>query len=90
MAISKDLVDVLCCPVTKERVRLANAEELQGLNAAIKAGTLTHMDGSKVEETLEEALITNDGARIYKIIEGIPIMLKDKAIPAGELSVSKS
>lgn len=90
MAVSKDLVDILCCPVTKTPVRLASAEELQSLNEAIRAGTLKHADGSKVDAALEEALITEDGVSIYKVIESIPIMLKDQAIPASQLSVSKS
>lgn len=86
MAVSKDLVDILCCPLTKTPVRLMNAEELEKLNAAIRAGTLVQADGAKVTETMEEALITEDGVRIYKVKESIPIMLKDQAIDASQLA----
>ncbi|MDZ7640129.1 MAG: Trm112 family protein [Bryobacterales bacterium] len=86
MPLSKDLVDILCCPVTKVPVRLMDAGEIEKLNAAIRAGSLSHEDRSKVTESMEEALITEDGARIYKVKEGIPIMLKDQAIDAAQLA----
>lgn len=85
MPVSKDLVDILCCPLTKVPVRLMNAGELAKLNAAIQAGSLAQADGAKVTEAMEEALITEDGARIYKVKESIPIMLKDQAIDAAQL-----
>lgn len=85
MPVSKDLVDILCCPLTKVPVRLMTAEELAKLNAAIQAGSLVQVDGAKVTETMDEALITEDGARIYKVKESIPIMLKDQAIDAAQL-----
>lgn len=87
MAVSKDLVDILCCPVTKVPVRLATPGELAAINAAIGAGSARHSDGSAVESPLEEALITEDGASIYKVVESIPIMLKDQAIPGAALNL---
>lgn len=86
MAVSKDLVDILCCPVTKVPVRLMTEDELKKLNSKIGDGSLIQIDGAKVTETMEEALITEDGARIYKIKESIPIMLKDQAIDASQLA----
>lgn len=85
MPVSKDLVDILCCPLTKVPVRLMTADELAKLNAAIQRGSLVQVDGAKVTETMDEALITEDGARIYKVKESIPIMLKDQAIDAAQL-----
>ena len=86
MPVSKDLVDILCCPLTKVPVRLMTAEELEKLNTAVKGGQLKQDDGVTVEEALEEALITEDGERIYKVKESIPIMLKDQAIAARQLA----
>lgn len=88
MAVSKDLVDILCCPVTKVPVRLMTDDELKRLNSMIGAGGLTQVDGAKVAETMEEALITEDGARIYQVRESIPIMLKDQAIDAAQLALN--
>lgn len=86
MAVSKDLVDILCCPLTKVPVRLMTEDELKKLNEAVGAGRLKQADGATVTETMEEALITEDGVRIYKVKESIPIMLKDQAIDASQLA----
>ena len=43
-------------------------------------------DGGPVEETMEEALITEDGKTLYTVKKGIPIMLAEKAIPTESLS----
>ncbi|MCU0229263.1 MAG: hypothetical protein MUF01_16660 [Bryobacterales bacterium] len=87
MPVSKDLVDILCCPVTKTPVRLATPEELATLNAAIALGKVKHADGSTVDAALEEALITEDKASVYKVLDSIPIMLKEQAIPLAELAL---
>ncbi len=87
MPVSKELVDILCCPVTKVPVRMATAEELAALNAAITSGEAKHADGSKVEAALEEALITEDKASVYKVLDSIPIMLKEQAIPLAGISL---
>jgi uncharacterized protein len=81
MPVSKELVDILCCPVTKVPVRLATAGELAAINAAIGAGSAKHADGSALEAALEEVLITEDGVSAYKVLDSIPIMLKEQAIP---------
>lgn len=78
--IDRKLVEILRCPETRQPVALAPRDQLRALNAAIAAGELKHADGRKVEEDLKAALVTADGARIYPVRDGIPIMLTDEAI----------
>jgi uncharacterized protein len=81
--IDRKLVEILRCPVSREPVTVAPKDRLRELNAAIEAGKLQHADGRKVESPLEAALITADGARIYPVRDGIPMMLADEAILGG-------
>lgn len=83
--IDRKLVEILRCPVSREAVHVASRDRLRQLNEAIEAGELQHADGRKVEAPLAEALETDDGARVYPVRDGIPIMLADEAItPAAE------
>lgn len=85
MPIKEDLLEILCCPLTKTPVRVLEAAGVAAVNARIEAGQVKYENGNAVEEPLEEALITTDGARIYAIKDGIPIMLVDESIPAAQL-----
>jgi uncharacterized protein YbaR (Trm112 family) len=78
--IKEELLEILCCPVTKDPVKLLPEDKLARLNEFIVGGTIKHVDGSKVEQPLEEALITSDGKTIYRIDAGIPVMLADLGI----------
>lgn len=82
MSVDKKLLDILCCPVTKQPVRPLEAEALKRLNAQIEQGQVRQMDDTPVEAPLREALITENGQRIYPVEDGIPIMLEERAIPA--------
>ena len=83
MAISQELLDILCCPATKAPVVMLSEEQLAKVNEKIAAGGVKRTDGEAVEEPLQEGLITEDGKTIYRITDDIPIMLIDESIPAG-------
>ena len=81
MPISPDLLEILCCPRTKVPVQMLSAEQLAALNSRIEAGEAKYHDGSIIEKTLEEGLVTEDGETAYRIDDGIPIMLVEQGIP---------
>ena len=85
MALDRKLLDVLCCPISKLPVTPLKGDRLKRLNQAIEAGEARYQDGEPVTETLEEALITENAARVYRVDDGIPIMLEDRAIPVEDL-----
>jgi len=78
--IDPKLVAIMRCPVSRETLSILPKDRLRQLNAAIEAGEVKHADGRKVEAPLDEALETEDGARVYPVRDGIPIMLADEAI----------
>lgn len=78
--MDRKLLDILCCPTTKQPLALLNKAELAALNQAIAAGGLKRVDGSVQAEAIKEGLITRDHKSIYRIDDGIPVLLSDEGI----------
>ncbi len=79
--VDQELLDMLCCPETKEDVALAEAGVIAELNRRIEAGKLKNRGGEAVKEKLDGGLVRADRKYLYPIREDIPIMLIDEAIP---------
>jgi uncharacterized protein YbaR (Trm112 family) len=78
--MDRKLLDILCCPASKQPLALLNKAELRALNEAVAAGGLARVDGSLQSEPLKEGLITRDHQTIYRIEDGIPVLLADEGI----------
>lgn len=85
MPIDKRLLEILVCPVTKVPVRPLSKDELGILNREVAQGGVHYVDGSAVQESLEEALITSDRKTVYRVDGGIPVMLEEQGIPAAQV-----
>lgn len=84
--MDKRLLDILCCPVSKTPVRLLSKRELDALNGAIAAGKVDSVAGIAVRERIAEALITTDRKVIYRVEDGIPVMLPEEGIGTLQLT----
>ena len=84
--IDQELLKILCCPKTKVPVEPLPADKLAALNEQISQGKIKSADGNKVGTALAEGLITEDGATIYRVDDGIPIMLIDEGIAADQMT----
>ena len=79
--ISKELLDMLVCPETKEAVALAEDALIRKINDRITGGELKNRGGQPVKEKIDHGLVRQDNRYLYPIREDIPIMLIDEAIP---------
>ena len=86
MSVDPKLLEILVCPITKVSVRMLGKQKLAALNQAIAEGGVKHMDGAVVDAPLDEALVTSDGRTVYRVDDGIPVMLEDLAIPTEQLA----
>lgn len=83
--MDKRLLAILRCPVSYKELSLANGAMLKKINAAIDAGTLGNRDGRVLDETLSEALVTDDGKVMYPVANGIPVLLEGESISLEQL-----
>jgi len=83
--MDKKLLSILCCPVTHKGLSLVRADQLAAINAAIGNGKLTNRDGTLLENSLKEALVTDDGKTLYPIDDGIPVLLEGEGVALDQL-----
>ncbi len=80
MPVNPELLEILVCPETQQRVELASDEILAGLNEEIEAKRLRKRGGGRVTSPISEGLVRDDGRFLYVIDDGIPVMLIEESI----------
>ena len=80
MPVNGKLLEILCCPVSKTPLAMLGRQKLDKLNDAIRSGEALFVDGEKVKDPLQEALITEDGKVVYPVQDDIPVLLEEKGI----------
>jgi uncharacterized protein YbaR (Trm112 family) len=79
--VDQKLLDILCCPETKQDLSIVGADVIKKINDKIKAGQVKNRGGEIVKEPIDAGLLREDKKYLYPIREDIPIMLIDEAIP---------
>jgi uncharacterized protein YbaR (Trm112 family) len=83
--MDRKLLDLLVCPVTRQPLALLDSRGLQAVNAAIAAGDVLRGDGSALQDALHEALVTRDRKTLYRLDDGIPVLLAEEAIATAQV-----
>ncbi|MGJ4730382.1 Trm112 family protein [Luteimonas sp. SDU101] len=84
--MDRKLLDLLVCPASRQPLALLDPGSLAALNAAAAAGTLQRADTSAQSAPLREALVTHDRKLVYRIDDGIPVLLAEEAIPTAQIA----
>ncbi len=72
---------MLVCPEDHSPLRLASVDLIAKLNRAVGSGTLCNKAGARIDRRLDGGLVRADRTLLYPIIDDIPMMLVDEAIP---------
>ncbi len=80
--MDRKLLDLLVCPATRQPLALLDKPGLEALNRAIAAGGVQRADDTPQTEPVREALITRDRKTLYRVDDGIPVLLIEEAIAA--------
>ena len=84
--MDRKLLDLLVCPASRQPLLPLDARGLQSLNAAIEAGGIVRGDGAMQTQPLREALVTRDRKQVFRVDDGIPVLLADEAIATTQLA----
>lgn len=83
--MDRKLLDILVCPATRQPLSLLDRAGLDALNRAVESGALRRTDDGPQAEPLREALVTRDRKRVYRIDDGIPVLLVEEGIPTAQV-----
>jgi len=84
--LDRELLASLVCPESHQPLDVADDALLRKLNAAVAAGKIRNRAGRAVQESIHAGLVRADRAYIYTVIDDIPVLLVDEAIPLAELA----
>ena len=84
--MDRKLLDILACPATRQPLALLEPAGLDAINRAIASGAVDRAGGEAQAETLREALVTRDRKTVYRVDDGIPVLLAEEGIATSQAS----
>ena len=90
MTIERELLDLLCCPVTRQPLTVLEAKQLAKINQQIERGAVRSSDGQAIAQPLEAGYITQDGQTVYRVEDGVIVLLPSARIPAVQFEAMSS
>lgn len=84
--MDRKLLDLLVSPDTRQPLAQLESAGLEALNRAISAGGVTRADDSAQDQPLREALITRDRKQVFRVEDGIPVLLAEEAIATAQIA----
>ena len=83
--MDRKLLDILVCPATRQSLSILEAGGLEALNRAIGEGRVRRNDDDVQAEALREALVTRDRKTVYRVDDGIPVLLVEDGIATAQV-----
>jgi len=83
--IDEQLLQMLQCPLDHSPLALAEIQIVERLNRGIDAGRIVNAGGHRLKKRIGGGLVRQAGDLLYPILDEIPVMLPDEAIPLAQL-----
>ena len=83
--MEKELPAILVCPTDHTPLSRADGRTINRVNRAIAAGRITNRAGRPVEQPIDGGLVRSDKTLLYPVLDGIPVLLADEAIPLTQI-----
>ncbi len=84
--MDRKLLDLLVCPATRQPLAMLEPAGLEALNRAIAStGGIRRNDDGVQADALREALVTRDRKTVYRIDDGIPVLLAEEGIATAQV-----
>jgi uncharacterized protein YbaR (Trm112 family) len=83
--INKRLMELLVCPQDHTPLSEADEDLVLRLNQAIRAGQIRDRTGQVIREPIHGGLVRQDRTLLYPIVDEVPVLLVDDAIPLDQL-----
>lgn len=80
MSTSDELLTILACSVTGERLRLMAPDEVSSLNEAIAAREVSKRGGALAIDPLDAGLVADAAKVVYPIVNDLPYLLPEDGI----------
>jgi uncharacterized protein YbaR (Trm112 family) len=80
-----EVLAMLCCPEDHAALQPASDSVIGRINDAIRRGQVRNRAGRILDHALDGGLAKAAGDVIYPIVDGIPVLVRDEAIPLHQL-----
>ncbi|WP_305804954.1 Trm112 family protein [Stenotrophomonas sp. YIM B06876] len=84
--MDRKLLDLLCSPDTRQPLFQLESSGLEALNRAIAAGGIVNAEGVAVTAPWREALVTRDRKQLFRVDDGIPVLLAEEAVATAQIA----
>lgn len=84
--MDRKLIDILACPASRQPLALLDKAGLDAINRGIAAASVRRVDDTPQASPLSEALVTQDRRIVYRIDDGIPVLLAEEGIATAQVA----